>query len=201
MNRADEGALCWALVDSATAFLRPSIRASLCTKIGAGELESAIKDLLVFYANAGAELPCQLAAPVQSWIQGYTGTDSEPTLQHFYDQITVSTATDQQAPVDDHDPPRRLIAQRSKRPARIRVATKRPTHAVKRVAICGITTSIEDLVRAANEARRIARSTTDVAVREARSARWSWDRISTALGGNPNTETLQRIYGPENSTR
>jgi peptidoglycan/LPS O-acetylase OafA/YrhL len=34
-----------------------------------------------------------------------------------------------------------------------------------------------------------------VAVREARAADWSWDRISAALGGSPNGETLRRDFG------
>jgi hypothetical protein len=30
---------------------------------------------------------------------------------------------------------------------------------------------------------------------EARAADWSWDRISAALGGSPNGETLRRNFG------
>jgi hypothetical protein len=36
-----------------------------------------------------------------------------------------------------------------------------------------------------------------VAVREARAAEWSWDRISAALGGSPNGETLRRNFGAD----
>src|ERR1700694_5510046 len=92
MNRAEEGALAWALAESATRFLRPGARAWICAKIGAGEQESAIRDLLSLYANSDAELPCELAAPIQAWIRGYVGSDSEPLLRHLYDQITVSAA-------------------------------------------------------------------------------------------------------------
>lgn len=31
--------------------------------------------------------------------------------------------------------------------------------------------------------------------REARAADWPWDRISAALGGTPNGETLRRNFG------
>jgi hypothetical protein len=199
MNRADEGDLAWALADSVNTFLNRADRTRLCTKIGAGEQGSAIREMLSIYANTDAELPCRLAAPVQAWIHGYTGTESEPTLRHIYERINVSaskTSTNQQPQGELRHPPGRLIAKRSQHPARIRAATKRPTYAVKRVAICGITTSIEELVHAAVEARRVAQTTTEVAVREARSAHWSWDQISTALGGNPNTETLRRAFGP-----
>lgn len=91
MTRVDEGALAWALADSATEILDPVLRAWLCAKIGAGEHDSAIKDVLTFYANADAELPCELAAPIQAWIHGYAGSDSEPILRNIYGRISVSS--------------------------------------------------------------------------------------------------------------
>jgi hypothetical protein len=68
MNRADEGALAWALADWATAFLNPADRAWLCAKIGAGEQDSAITDLLTFYANTDAELPRELVTSIDLGI-------------------------------------------------------------------------------------------------------------------------------------
>lgn len=121
MNRADEGVLAWALADSAIAFLNPADRAWLCTKIGAGEWESAIRDLLNFYANTDLELPCQLAAPIRAWIHGYAGTDCEPILRHIYDRITVSAtnAASSQGPAAElQRSPRWLIAKRSERAVR-----------------------------------------------------------------------------------
>jgi len=59
------------------------------------------------------------------------------------------------------------------------------------------TVTIEDLMKAAVDARRVAQSAIGVAVREARAAKWSWDRISAALGGSPNGETLRRNFGDE----
>src|SRR6267154_1572030 len=93
MNRADEGALAWALANSAARFLRPGARAWLCAKIGAGEQVGAIRDLLTFYASSDAELPCELAAPIRAWIRGYVGSDSEPLLRRLYDQIKVTLTT------------------------------------------------------------------------------------------------------------
>jgi len=58
-----------------------------------------------------------------------------------------------------------------------------------------MTTTIEELVRAAVDARRVAQNAIAVAVREARAADWSWDRISAELGGSPNGETLRRNFG------
>ncbi|BCP14140.1 hypothetical protein MINTM021_10490 [Mycobacterium paraintracellulare] len=189
MNRADEGALAWTLADSATVFLKPADRARLCAKIGAGAQGSAIKDLLVFYANSGTELPCELAARVRAWIQGYAGSDSEPILRHIYDQIKVSVtnnASRQRPEVEAHRSPRRRIAKRSAHAAGVRATARASTYPIKRVAICGVTTSVEELVDAAVEARRFAQKAMEVAVREARSVDWSWDQIFAALGGMPN---------------
>ena len=61
----------------------------------------------------------------------------------------------------------------------------------------GMTTSVEELIRAAADARRIAQRAIALAVREARAADWSWDQISAALGGKPNGETLRRNFGSD----
>lgn len=55
--------------------------------------------------------------------------------------------------------------------------------------------TVEELMRNAVDARRVAQSAIGLAVREARAADWSWDRISAALGGTPNGETLRRNFG------
>ncbi len=47
------------------------------------------------------------------------------------------------------------------------------------------------------DARRVAQNALRAAVREARAADWSWDRISAAMGGTPNGETLRRNFGDE----
>jgi hypothetical protein len=60
-----------------------------------------------------------------------------------------------------------------------------------------MTTTPEELVSAAVDARRVAQNAIAVAVREARAADWSWDRISAALGGSPNGETLRRKFGTD----
>ena len=60
-----------------------------------------------------------------------------------------------------------------------------------------MTTTVEELMQNALDARRTAQNAIRVAVREARAAEWSWDRISAALGGSPNGETLRRNFGAE----
>ena len=56
-------------------------------------------------------------------------------------------------------------------------------------------TTIEELLTNAVQARRVAQNAIALAAREARAAGWSWDRISAALGGTPNGETLRRRFG------
>ena len=51
-------------------------------------------------------------------------------------------------------------------------------------------TTIEELMQNAPDGRRAAQNAIRVAV-------WSWDRISAALGGSPNGETLRRSFGSE----
>jgi hypothetical protein len=65
--------------------------------------------------------------------------------------------------------------------------------------IHAMTTSLEELMKGAVDARRVAQTALRVAVREARAADWSWDRISAALGGSPNGETLRRNFGADES--
>jgi hypothetical protein len=60
-----------------------------------------------------------------------------------------------------------------------------------------MTTTVEELMKNAMEARRAAQNALRIAVREARAADWSWDRISAAMGGSPNGETLRRNFGSE----
>jgi len=58
----------------------------------------------------------------------------------------------------------------------------------------------EELMKNAVDARRVAQNAIALAVREARAADWSWDRISAALGGAPNGETLRRNFGADKDT-
>jgi hypothetical protein len=71
----------------------------------------------------------------------------------------------------------------------------RLSYGTKYATISGMTTPGEELIQAATDARRIAQKAMALAVREARTADWSWDQISAALGGKPNGETLRRNFG------
>lgn len=196
MNRVNEGALAWALADSAAACLKPAERGWVYAKIAAGEQDRAIRDLLGFYANTDTVLPCELAAPILAWIQGYSGTNCEAILRRIYDRISFSDNASRQPPKTAADrSPSRLIAKRSARAARARTTTRRSIRAIERVGTSGITTNVDDAVAAAVEARRVAQTAVEVAVREARSMDWSWNHISAALGGKPAGEELRREFG------
>ena len=58
-----------------------------------------------------------------------------------------------------------------------------------------MTAPVDQLIQSAVKARQRAQTALTSAVQEARASDWSWDRISTALGGSPNPETLQRAFG------
>jgi hypothetical protein len=89
MDRAQLRSFAWALAESAADYLPSEEHAWLCAKIGAGEQESAIADLLAFYSAKRAELPYELAAQIRAWIAGYAGTDTELTLLRLYDRIKM----------------------------------------------------------------------------------------------------------------
>ena len=73
------------------------------------------------------------------------------------------------------------------------------SHAIFCAILYGVAT-VEELVNSAVEARRVARNAIALAVREARADGWSWDKISAALGGTPNGETLRRHFSGEKGT-
>jgi hypothetical protein len=57
-----------------------------------------------------------------------------------------------------------------------------------------MTVPVDHLMRTAIKARQRAQTAIGDAVREARVDGWSWDRISTALGGSPTAEALRRTF-------
>lgn len=86
-------------------------------------------------------------------------------------------------------------AGRAGSPPGLRASAEDSTYATSCGMIRVMTTSIEELLGSALDARRVAQNALRLAVREARAGGWSWDRISAALGGAPNGETLRRNFG------
>lgn len=89
MNRAEEASLAWALADSAV-FLRADARTWVCAKIGAGDLDGAIGDLLDGFARYGTALPGELVVSLMDWLGGYSGTDGEADLRHLVSRVRIS---------------------------------------------------------------------------------------------------------------
>jgi hypothetical protein len=58
----------------------------------------------------------------------------------------------------------------------------------------GMTAPVDRLMQEAVKARQRAQTAIGEAVREARAAGWSWDRMSTALGGSPTAEALRMAF-------
>jgi hypothetical protein len=90
VNRGEEQALAWALADSAAPLLSRKARTWLCAQIGAGELLSAITEVLGVYGRSNAEMPTELAESVAAWLLGYQGSDSEPGLLRLVARIRVA---------------------------------------------------------------------------------------------------------------
>ncbi|OBB27179.1 hypothetical protein A5792_25555 [Mycolicibacterium peregrinum] len=89
MNRAEESAFVWALMDSAEAFLTKRVRAWLCVRIGAGELDAAIRELLHGFLTSNTAMPAALGAPLWAWVGGFAGSDGEAGLRELASRIRL----------------------------------------------------------------------------------------------------------------
>ena len=87
MNRADEAALAWALIDSAPRLMPKAARTRLWMEVGAGDTDSAIVEMLTVYAESDEELPPELARTLDCWVRGYQGADAEQMLRGLLDRI------------------------------------------------------------------------------------------------------------------
>jgi len=81
MDRAGQASFAWALEDAAKPYLNDASRVWLVTKIGAGDLEDAIFDLLRCVEGNRAVLPTSTSVQVQRWLNGYLGSDREAFLR------------------------------------------------------------------------------------------------------------------------
>jgi hypothetical protein len=97
MNRADARVLAWSLVDAASRYLSAGARASLNMKIGAGELDSAIIEMLTFFGDTKTAIARDLAVNLDAWIFGYTGTPAEGRFRKLLARIPLQDS-DSQAP-------------------------------------------------------------------------------------------------------
>lgn len=119
MNRADENEFAWALMGSAKPFLADTVNSWLCVKIGAGEQNVAIRELLERFVGNGATLPPALVASLWAWINGFVGSDEETALRDLAVRIRVAQTSHLSPPVHEDDPEvAQLIPRRSERAER-----------------------------------------------------------------------------------
>ncbi|OBF37458.1 hypothetical protein A5719_21860 [Mycolicibacterium peregrinum] len=90
MDRAEESAFVWALMDGAGSFLSTEARAWLCVKIGAGEQDRAILDLLRGFVRNDAALPPVLAGSLWAWMGGFVGSEGETALRELAFRLRLS---------------------------------------------------------------------------------------------------------------
>jgi hypothetical protein len=86
--------LAWSLADSARPLLTRKERSWVCAKIGAGDLEDAILELLTCHAEVRAEISTALSMTVRSWLLGYSGTEFGRIVQELVDRIPVAAQPD-----------------------------------------------------------------------------------------------------------
>jgi hypothetical protein len=121
MDRAQEFAFAWALLDAAAPFLGESDRVQLCIRIGAGEYRESIIELLQRFTRKDSALPPVLAASLWAWMGGFVGSDAEIPLRNLASRIRVSNVSTPPLPTAE-TPPMPLISRRSERATR-RLAT------------------------------------------------------------------------------
>ncbi len=87
MDRAGQISFAWALVDAVKPYLNDAERVWLVTKIGAGDVEDAIFNLLRCVERNRAGLPTSMLVEVQRWLNGYLGSDREAFLRSLIDEL------------------------------------------------------------------------------------------------------------------
>ena len=92
MNRAEEFAFSWALLDAASVFLAEQSHVQLCVRIGAGEYRETITELLERFSCADMAIPPALSASLWAWINGFVGSDAETPLRNLASRIRVSAS-------------------------------------------------------------------------------------------------------------
>jgi hypothetical protein len=87
MNRAAEYELAWDLMAAATVVLSGEQRHTVCTQIGAGQPDDAIRGLLVSISESLKALPVEIVTRMTSWLDCYVGSEHEPQLRAIVNQL------------------------------------------------------------------------------------------------------------------
>jgi hypothetical protein len=124
LNRAEETTLVWSLIDVTRSAMTPTTRVWLCAKIGAGEQEEAMTDLLNALADRSVSIPGPLTVPLWNWVWGYRGSDREPALRALLSRLHVPEPPRPTAPPTEPSVPRRPPF--NQRPRRVPPSVARP---------------------------------------------------------------------------
>jgi hypothetical protein len=87
MNRAAEYELAWDLMAAVTAVLSGEQRHTVCTQIGAGQPDDAIRGLLVGVGESLKALPAEIVTRMTSWLDCYVGSEHEPQLRTIVNRL------------------------------------------------------------------------------------------------------------------
>lgn len=101
MNRREQADLAWTLTDIAKATLPKDIRVWLYAKIGAGDQELAIFELLRGFVDTRAKLSAEIHAQIAAWVAGYRESDAENELNLLVNQVRVSVKSELAVPQRD----------------------------------------------------------------------------------------------------
>ena len=90
MNRAAEYELAWDLMAAVTAVLSGEQRNTVCTQIGAGQPDDAIRGLLVNLGESIRAVPAEILTRMASWLDCYVGNEHEPQLRAIVNQLVAA---------------------------------------------------------------------------------------------------------------
>lgn len=91
MNRAEEAEFVWALTGQAKQFIGEKAYVWICAKIGAGEHQEAIEDVLGLFVRCGAALPAHLSALLWAWVNGFVGSEAETRIRDLACRLEISS--------------------------------------------------------------------------------------------------------------
>lgn len=132
MNRAEEFAFAWALLEESSTFLDAASRHELCVRLGAGDYRDSITLLLQHFMDSDMPLPPVLSASLWAWIYGFVGSDYETPLRDLASGIRVSAAIGRPSGERERQTPIRLVPRRNERATRLTLveptATPRDPH-------------------------------------------------------------------------
>jgi hypothetical protein len=75
------------LMGAVTAVISGEQRHTVCTQIGAGQPDDAIRGLLVSVGESLKALPAEIVTRMTSWLDCYVGSEHEPQLRTIVNRL------------------------------------------------------------------------------------------------------------------